>query len=47
MLADLAEPVPGVPRVGFLAVHDGMPVTSPPGLEILRHAVCASSQQEK
>ena len=39
MLADLPEPVPGVPRVGFLPVHDGMPVTPLLGLEILRHAV--------
>ena len=39
MLADLAEPVPGVARVGLLPVHDGMPVASLLGLEILRHAV--------
>ena len=40
MLADLPEPVSRVTRVGFLPVHDGVPVTSLLGLEILRHAVC-------
>src|ERR1035437_4797592 len=39
VLAYVPEPVPRIPRVGLLPVHQGVPVTSLWGIEILRHTV--------
>src|ERR1039458_5937222 len=39
VLAHAPEPVPRIPRVGLLPVHQGVPVTSLRGVEVLCHAV--------